>query len=113
MRTMCSALLVFCTLCGSAPAGSWTGKASYYNYFRARTASGAYFGSQTAAHKFLPFGTKLRVTNLRNGKATVVIVADRGPYTGGRLIDVSASAAETLAFKQSGTALVRIETVGQ
>jgi rare lipoprotein A len=53
------------------------------------------------------------VTNLRNGKATVVIVADRGPFTGGRLIDVSVSAAETLAFRQNGTALVKIETIGQ
>jgi rare lipoprotein A len=53
------------------------------------------------------------VTNVRNGKSTEVVVVDRGPFTGGRLIDVSASAAETLGFKQAGVGLVRIEPIGQ
>jgi rare lipoprotein A len=113
MRNFCSTLLLFSALTGSALAESWTGKASYYNYARGHTASGKHFGAQTAAHKYLSFGTHLKVTNLRNGKATTVIIADRGPFTVGRVIDVSAAAAETLAFKENGTALVKIETVAR
>jgi peptidoglycan lytic transglycosylase len=112
MRRTCTWIVVCYALCSSASAGSWTGRASYYNYFKGHTASGTHFGAQTAAHKFLPYGTKLKVTNLRNGKATIVIVADRGPGRG-RVIDVSAAAAESLAFKHQGTAFVKVETLSQ
>jgi rare lipoprotein A len=113
LQNLWTAVFLFSALSGSALAGSWTGKASYYNYARGHTASGKHFGTLTAAHKSLPFGTRLKVTNLRNGKTTTVIVADRGPFSGGRLLDVSAVAAETLDFKQHGSAMVRIETLGQ
>ena len=84
-----------------------------YNYHRGHTASGMHAGTRTAAHRFLPFGTHLRVTNLRNRKSTVVVVVDRGPFTRGRVVDVSASTAEALDFKQNGVALVRVETTNQ
>ena len=112
MRNFCSTLRLFLRSYGKR-LGRWTGKASYYNYAEGHTASGKHFGAQSAAHKYLPFGTHLKVTNLRNGKATTVIIADRGPFTVGRVIDVSAAAAETFAFKENGTALVKIETVGR
>jgi peptidoglycan lytic transglycosylase len=113
MRRVYIALPVTFAFCSAAYAGSWVGKASYYNYHRGHTASGTHAGAQTAAHRSLPFGTHLRVTNLRNSKSTVVVVVDRGPFTGGRLIDVSASTAETLGFKQNGVGLVKVETINQ
>jgi len=96
MRPVCAALVITFTYCDAVCAGSWTGQASYYKYFRASTSSGTHAGARTAAHRFLPFGTHLKVTNIRNGKFTQVVVVDRGPFTRARLIDVSASAAETL-----------------
>jgi rare lipoprotein A len=106
MRRLTAAIVITFTLCDTVCAGSWTGEASYYNYTRAPTSSGTHAGVRTAAHRFLPFGTHLRVTNVRNGKSTELVVVDRGPFTGGRLIDVSASAAETLGFKHAGVGLV-------
>ena len=111
MRVFLAAMAV---LAGGAPAfaGSWTGKASYYGYGRgARTASGDAVGGLTAAHRSLPFGTKLRVTNLRNGRAVVVRVNDRGPFVRGRVIDVSTPAADELGFRRAGIAMVRVDTV--
>ena len=69
-------------------------------YAGARTASGerVHSGALTAAHKTLPFGTMVRVTNLRNGRTVVVRINDRGPYTKGRVIDVTPAAAEQLKF---------------
>jgi rare lipoprotein A len=76
-----------------------------------RTASGAKFipGGLTAAHRSLPFGTRLRVTNLANQRSVLVTVNDRGPFTGGRLIDLSAGAADVIGMRQAGVAQVRIE----
>ena len=64
-----------------------------------------------AAHRTYPFGTFLRVTNLSNMKRVIVCVTDRGPFRKGRIIDVSAGAAELLDFKKKGLARVRIEVV--
>ena len=64
-----------------------------------------------AAHRTYPFGTFLRVTNLANMKRVIVCVTDRGPFRKGRIIDVSAGAAELLGFKKKGLARVRIEVV--
>lgn len=64
-----------------------------------------------AAHRSYPFGTFLRVTNLANMKYVIVCVTDRGPFRKGRLIDVSAGAAEVLGFKKKGVARVRLEVV--
>ena len=90
-----------------------TGRASYYGErFRGRrTASGERFDPDalTAAHRRLPFGTRLRVTNVRNGRSVVVRVNDRGPFHGARVLDLSRAAARRIGMVRSGTARVRIE----
>jgi rare lipoprotein A len=75
------------------------------------SASGEVFNQEamTAAHKSLPFGTRVQVTNLDNGRSVVVRINDRGPYAGGRVIDLSAAAARLLGLMQSGVAPVRLE----
>lgn len=94
-----------------------TGKASYYsNEFEFRkTANGEiYSGSKfTAAHRDLPFGTYLRVTNEKNQKQVTVKVNDRGPFVSGRILDLSYSAAAALGMIQDGVADVEIEIIGQ
>lgn len=91
-------------------AATATGKASYYSH-AGRTASGAIFdrNAMTAAHRTAPFGTKLKVTNLTNQRTTVVTVTDRGPFIRGRIIDVSAKAADVLGFRRAGVAQVAVE----
>nr|WP_256577782.1 MULTISPECIES: septal ring lytic transglycosylase RlpA family protein [unclassified Pseudomonas] len=89
------------------------GTASYYGarHQGKRTASGERFDQNalTAAHRRLPFGSKVLVTNLANQKTVVVRINDRGPHTRGRLIDVSRAAAEQLGMIGSGTARVRVQ----
>ncbi|MBM3163705.1 MAG: septal ring lytic transglycosylase RlpA family protein [Chlorobi bacterium] len=91
------------------------GKASYYsNQFHGRrTANGERFNMNdlTAAHRSLPFGTLVRVTNLRNGRDVIVRINDRGPFIKGRVIDLSAEAAKAIGLLQSGTAQVRVEAI--
>jgi rare lipoprotein A len=100
---------------GTEAAGVFVGegRASYYGErFRGRrTASGERFDPDalTAAHRTLPFGTRLRVTNLRTGRSVVVRVTDRGPFHGSRVIDLSKAAARRIGMVRSGTARVRIE----
>ncbi|MNC77222.1 RlpA-like protein precursor [compost metagenome] len=65
----------------------------------------------TAAHRKLPFGTRVKVTNLKNDKTVVVRINDRGPHTRGRLIDLSREAAEELGMLRSGTARVRVQSL--
>lgn len=98
----------------STAAGPVTeGKASYYaNRFHGRkTASGETFRIHdfTAAHRTLPFGTSVKVTNLDNGKEVVVRINDRGPHLKSRVIDVSPAAAHILGLIGKGTVNVRIE----
>jgi peptidoglycan lytic transglycosylase len=64
-----------------------------------------------AAHPSLPFGTRVLVENMRNGRETTVVINDRGPFTGGRVIDLTRAAAEQLAFVDSGVTRVRISTL--
>jgi rare lipoprotein A len=89
------------------------GTASYYGkaHHGKRTASGERFNQNalTAAHRTLAFGTRVRVTNLDNGRSVVVRINDRGPFGRGRIIDVSKAAAEQLNMLRSGTAPVRLE----
>lgn len=89
-----------------------TGKASYYaNKFNGRkTANGQTFrnSKRTAAHKTLPFGTKVTVTNIRNGKSVTVRVNDRGPFVAGRIIDLSKKAARKIDMVQEGVGDVKI-----
>lgn len=121
-----TALLVLLAGCaGHAPqpapapteAGGYraVGKASWYGsrHHGRRTASGERFDQHalTAAHRQLPFGSKVRVTNLRNQRSVVVRINDRGPHTRGRIIDLSRAAAERIGMLRSGTAPVRLERV--
>ena len=89
------------------------GKASYYGAELAGnpTASGEAFDPTdlTAAHRTMPFGTRLRVTNERTGASVVVRVNDRGPFHGDRVIDVSTAAAKEIGLKRAGTARVSLE----
>lgn len=89
------------------------GHASWYA-LRSRTASGEMMNpnAMTAAHRTLPFGTRVRVENLRNGRSVVVRINDRGPFVRGRVIDLSRAAASQLGFLKAGTTRVRITTLG-
>ena len=95
--------------------GQEEGLASFYHtrFHGRKSASGEIHNANdlTAAHRTLPFGTYLRVTNLSNMKRVVVRVTDRGPYRKTRIIDVSSKAAEILEFKKKGVTRVRIEVV--
>lgn len=91
------------------------GFASYYSdkFAGRKTASGEIYNPDdfTAAHPSLPFGVKVKVTNLENGRAVVVRVNDRGPFVQNRIIDLSKSSAQTLGFINKGIVLVKIEIV--
>jgi rare lipoprotein A (peptidoglycan hydrolase) len=86
------------------------GRASYYGYGFAgrRTASGTTFRPEelTAAHRSLPLGTRVRVTNLNNGRSVLVTITDRGPYVRGRSLDLSLGAARELGMVQRGVTSV-------
>ena len=96
----------------------WTeeGIASWYGkkFHGRQTASGERYDMHelTAAHKSLPFGTRVRVTNLDNGRHVVVRITDRGPFIKGRIIDLSYAAARKVDMVNAGTARVRVEVVG-
>jgi rare lipoprotein A len=94
-----------------------SGEASWYGPgFNGRTtANGEVFNQNelTAAHPNLPFGTKVKVTNMNNGRSVVVRINDRGPYAGGRIIDLSAAAARILGVITSGVAPVQLEILGR
>jgi rare lipoprotein A len=66
-------------------------------------------GGMIAAHRTLPFGTRVRVYNLENDRSAVVVIVDRGPFSRGRIIDVSTIAADALGMRQAGVARVRLE----
>lgn len=90
------------------------GTASYYSYGNStRTATGERFNPQdlTAAHRTLPFGTRVRVTNNWNGRSVIVRINDRGPFIRGRIIDVSLGAAKQLGMISSGIASVKVEVL--
>jgi rare lipoprotein A len=65
----------------------------------------------TAAHRSLPFGTRIKVTNIRNGRSVLLTVNDRGPFVRGRIVDVSYRAASELNFARAGLAPVRVQSV--
>ena len=89
------------------------GVASFYDDEGSLTANGETFNPNalTAAHPTLPFGTRLRVTNVANGRSVVVRINDRGPFVPGRVVDVSLSAAEKLGMTDPGTAKVKLDIV--
>ena len=96
-----------------ATAADQCGKASWYA-LHSRTASGEMMNPNhmTAAHRTLPFGTKVRVTNRANGKSVVVRINDRGPFVRGRVIDVSKAAARQLGMIRAGVVSACIVRVG-
>lgn len=99
----------------AAPAAAAHGAASWYGpgFHGRQTASGERFdqNAMTAAHRTLPFGTRLRVTNETNGRSVVVRVNDRGPFVGKRLIDLSRGAAERIGLIRKGIGRVRLEVL--
>lgn len=96
-------MTVFCV-------ASWYGKP----FDGQHTASGEIFKQEelTAAHRYLPFGTRVRVTNLHNGKSVEVIINDRGPYVEGRAIDLSRAAAVAIGLEERGIGSVKLEVFG-
>ncbi|RAI98676.1 rare lipoprotein A [Chitinophaga skermanii] len=101
------------SIASCSPKITESGKASYYaDKFEGRkTASGARFSQNknTAAHKTLPFGTRVKVVNLTNGKTVTVTINDRGPFAPGRIIDLSKKAAKKIDLTQAGVANVKIK----
>jgi len=91
------------------------GKASWYGgkFHGRKTASGERFNKHgyTGAHKKLPFGTIIRVTNLRNGKEVYITVNDRGPFVKGRILDISHAAAKAIGFINGGVIRVKVEVI--
>ena len=116
---MAAAFLALAPLGASAYASEpaiVTGAASYYadKFHGRRTASGENYDKHqlTAAHRTLPFGTRVRVTNKGNGKSVIVRINDRGPFAGKRVIDLSRAAAQSLGMIRSGVAKVQVEILG-
>lgn len=109
-----SILAVSChrKLHSSTAGGTETGMASFYSesYNGKKTANGEIFHSSelTAAHKKLPFGTKVKVTNLSNGKTVKVRINDRGPFVAGRIIDLTRKAAKKIDMINAGVVNVKI-----
>lgn len=111
MKRLFLSLLLLCPL--QAQAALECGYASHYGtegYHGQRTASGSTFNAyaMTAAHPWLPFGTRLRVKNRNNGKSVVVTVNDRGPYYGGRILDLSYGSFARIASPSQGEASICI-----
>jgi rare lipoprotein A len=104
-----TALALVSLAIASCPVRAENGVAAFYG--GGITASGEVTGPRqlTAAHRTLPFGTRVLVTNVRNGKTVVVRIVDRGPFGRGRIIDVSRAAALELDMIESGTARVSVE----
>ena len=106
-------LLLFCLLFTACKTVKEEGVASYYaDKFNGRkTASGATFRQNklTAAHRTLPFGTRVKVKNISNGKTVKVTINDRGPFVQGRTIDLSKKAAQKLGILQQGIAPVKLK----
>jgi rare lipoprotein A len=98
----------------SAVIGGMTGMASFY-WQGQRTATGEHFNPEgmTAAHRSLPFGTRVRVTHLGNGRSVDVRINDRGPFVGGRIIDLSRGAAGVLGMRGQGVARVKVTVLGR
>ena len=100
---------------GPVVVSTHSGEASWYGpgFYGNRTANGEVYqpGTMTAAHRTLPFGTRVRVTNLWNGRIAVVRINDRGPFVGHRVIDLGHGAAHELGLVSSGIAQVRLEVL--
>jgi rare lipoprotein A len=106
-------ILTIILFTGCTPRISQTGKASFYadKFDGRKTANGEIFSNTklTAAHKTLPFGTKVKVINLSNGKSVRVRINDRGPFVAGRMIDLSKKAARKINMVNAGVGNVKIK----
>lgn len=107
-------LTAFCiTMNAQAETVFQQGKASYYGkaHHGKKTASGKRFNmhAMTAAHRSLPFGTQLKVTSKDTGKSVIVTINDRGPYAGGRILDLSQEAARQLGMIKQGVGVVTLK----
>jgi rare lipoprotein A len=115
LRWLLPALVLLAGCGGSRNAFTQSGQGSYYaDKFAGRpTTSGAPYrpGKMTAAHNTLPFGTRIKVTNVRNGKSVKVTVNDRGPHVKGRIVDVSRKAAEKLDLVDAGVVPVQLKVI--
>ena len=102
-----SALFLFAQSPAMANVGASVGWASFYKSGRL-TANGEHFNpmGMTAAHRKLPFGTRVKVTNLRNGKSVIVRINDRGPFIKGRVMDLSLGAAKVIGLNKAGVAKI-------
>jgi rare lipoprotein A len=102
------------SVASSGSSGGTSGIASYY-WQPQRVASGGWFNpnAMTAAHKTLPFGTRVRVTNMSNGRSVDVTINDRGPYIAGRIIDLSKAAAGAINMTGQGIARVQMTVLGR
>jgi rare lipoprotein A len=111
-KTLFAAALIGCCIGQPLLASAQSGVASVYAYSGGRTANGERSSPEalTAAHRTLPFGTRVRVTNRNNGRSVVVRINDRGPFVRGRIIDVTPAAARALGF--SSLADVSVAVVG-
>ena len=119
----CFLILFTLQACSAIPGkkdSNWTGytesgKASYYalKFQSKKTASGELYDNakKTAAHKKLPFGTKVKVTNINNSKSVIVKINDRGPFVKGRIVDLSGSAFSSIANLDAGIIEVKIEVI--
>jgi rare lipoprotein A len=111
----CAVLALAVPFGGQAMGTVEEGLASWYGerFHDRPTASGERFDAEamTMAHPSLPFGTRVKVTNLRNGRSVVLRVNDRGPYSGRRIADLSQAAAADLGMMRRGVARVRLEVV--
>lgn len=112
MKNILKIVLCISIIASSCGYTNKIGNASYYSdYYEGRTtANGETFRQSkvTAAHKTLPFGTKVEVTNLKNHKSIVVRINDRGPFVKGRIIDLTKSAAKEIGMLSDGVSKVKI-----
>lgn len=115
LRALFGLTLVGLLSCAKEPTPTLQGLASWYGYphHGRATASGRPFNMYqlTAAHRTLPLGARVRVTNLTNGRMVVVTITDRGPFVDGRIIDLSYAAAKQIRLIGHGTAPVRLEVL--
>jgi rare lipoprotein A len=110
-KLVSASVLLILTIALPISASAQSGIASVYSGGRTANGEQAVASGLTAAHRTLPFGTNVRVTNERTGRSIVVRINDRGPFVPGRIIDVTPAAAQALGF--SGLAPVTVEVVGR
>jgi len=110
-RLACTVFVLGLTFAAPLTASAQSGLASIYSGGRTANGEQAVASGLTAAHRTLPFGTMVRVTNKQTGRSVVVRINDRGPFVNGRIIDLTPAAAHVLGF--SGLAPVTVDVVGK